>query len=160
MTAAAISLKNIEFTGLSQVVPIEKPDIGDIVDFDQRVFGARRSQLFRYLHDACPEKCRMLKQDNRIRGFVMGRNGRRFHHIGPLMADSEEVARILLTDSLSRMEGNPAVVDVPEGNPSWIEFLRFAGFAEQRHFIRMFRFENPFPGVLSDQYLIAGPEFG
>lgn len=160
MTTTAISLKNIRLSGLSQVFPIEKSDLADIIAFDQRVFGANRSQLIRYLHDAFPQKCRMVRHENRIRGFVLGRSGTRFHHIGPLMADSEEVARILLADSLIRMEGKPAVVDAPDGGQSWIEFLRSAGFAEQRHFIRMYRYENPFPGLPSEQFLIAGPEFG
>lgn len=160
MTTTAISLKNIRLSELSQVFPIEKSDIADIIAFDQRVFGANRSQLIRYLHNAFPQKCGMVRLENRIRGFVLGRSGTRFHHIGPLMADSEEVARLMLADSLIRLEGKPAVVDVPDGGQSWIEFLRSAGFAEQRHFIRMYRYENPFPGLHSEQFLIAGPEFG
>lgn len=160
MTTKAISVKNIGLSGLSQVFPIEKSDLDDIIAFDQRVFGANRRQLIRYLHDACPEKCRMVKHENQIRGFMMGRIGSGFHHIGPLMADSEEIARILLADSLVCMEGKPAVMDAPDGGQSWIEFLKSAGFTEHRHFIQMYRYENPFPGWPSEQFLIAGPEFG
>ena len=30
----------------------------------------------------------------------------------------------------------------------------------QRHFVRMYKKENSFPGIVDKQYLICGPEFG
>jgi hypothetical protein len=39
----------------------------------------------------------------------------------------------------------------------WLETL---GFVKQRHFIRMYRNDNPYPGISGNHYLIAGPEFG
>jgi len=34
------------------------------------------------------------------------------------------------------------------------------GFTTQRHFIRMYHKDNPYPGIIDKQFLISGPEFG
>jgi len=41
-----------------------------------------------------------------------------------------------------------------------ISWLHSIGFTMQRHFVRMYKKENLFPGIVNKQYLICGPEFG
>ena len=67
---------------------------------------------------------------------------------------------MLIGAVLKRLIGEPVVVDVPEDKEELMSWLTAAGFTKQRHFTRMFRKENPFPGLTSRQYSICGPEFG
>jgi hypothetical protein len=41
-----------------------------------------------------------------------------------------------------------------------IEWLEIIGFEKQRQFTRMYLHNNPFPGIVKNQYLICGPEYG
>ena len=53
----------------------------------------------------------------------------------------------------------PVGLDVPEDREDLIKWLESVGFVKQRHFVRMYLNDNPFPGT-RNQYLISGPEFG
>ncbi len=67
----------------------------------------------------------MLKCNNRLSGFVLGREGSRFHHIGPVMAETNADAKILITKSLSGLIDKPVIIDVPEDKKELIQWLNF-----------------------------------
>lgn len=135
-------------------------DLSDLVEYDQHVFGANRTQLTYFLFKNYPEKCWVLKRNDRIAGIALGREGTRFHHIGPVMASSTEDAKQLVNSSLKQLNGLPVVIDVLDSKTDLIVWLNSIGFEKQRHFIRMYKNENPYPGNPENQYLICGPEFG
>ncbi len=156
------SMKDFSFTTNSSLIPelIHNNDHPQVIALDEHSFGANRTQLIGSLLKEFPGKAWMLKQNNTITGFILGRDGSRFHHIGPLVASTNDEAKLLLAAPLGKLIGQPVVVDVPCNKEDLIDWLSQAGFTKQRHFTRMYKNENPFPGLTSRQYLICGPEFG
>jgi len=140
--------------------PVRLTDVSDIASLDHSVFGAERFYLLNSLLNEFPAKAWMVKQDGRITGYALGRQGVRYHQIGPVFADEFVVARSLIAKALSDLQGQPVVVDIPADKEELIGWLNAKGFVSQRHFVRMYMRVNPFPGRPENQYLICGPEFG
>jgi N-acetylglutamate synthase-like GNAT family acetyltransferase len=154
------SLKNISQQGDALTKPVQKKDISEIIACDKLAFGADRTALIESLVKTYPHKAWMLKRNNSVAGFVLGREGRKYNQIGPVMASSAADAEILITKLLSDSENKPMVADVLNDKQELISWLSSIGFVEQRHFVRMYQHNNPFPGNIDRQYLICGPEFG
>lgn len=127
---------------------------------DGIIFGAERVKLVKYLLQQYPQKGWILLDDNRFEGFVLGRDGFRYHHIGPVVAISTEHAEILISQAMQKLVGQPAVIDVLSDKKELLQFLQNNGFVEQRQFVRMFKEKNHFAGKPELLYAIAGPEFG
>lgn len=150
------------FSFSSHSIPqkIQKNDIPAIIELDEYAFGANRSQLIEALIRNSPEKCFLLKNDNLTTGFVLGRTGNRFHHIGPLIASSTFQALQLMQHTLKGLHGKAIVIDVPADKNEFVNWLTSLGFSKQRYFSRMYQSSNLFPGNPALQHLICGPEFG
>jgi predicted N-acetyltransferase YhbS len=139
---------------------VQPGDISNIIKLDEISFGTNREQLIKYLVREYSGKAWLVKRDAHIGGFVLGREGNKYHHIGPLMATSLEDAKILISKSLNDLINKPVVVDIPSEKQEWMEWLMSIGFVIQRFFTRMYKGNNNFPGRTDKQYLVAGPEFG
>ena len=139
---------------------IQLKDIPEIVAFDELAFGAKRNQLIEFLFKEYPGKAWLLKRNERIVGFALGRDGNNYHHIGPVMASTTIDAKILIKKALMELYNQPVVVDVPYDKEDLLTWLNSIGFIKQRHFVRMYKEKNPYPGIIAKQYLICGPEFG
>jgi len=133
---------------------------GEIIALDEISFGVNRTQLIQFLLTEYPGKTEILKRNERITGFALGRNGNRYHHIGPVVALSSTGAKILITTAINKLTDQPVVIDVLEDKKDLIAWLSSIGFVQQRYFIRMYKNENTFPGITAKQYCIAGPEYG
>ena len=131
-----------------------------MVTFDEIVFGANRKPLIESLIREYPGKAWVLKRNGRITGIALGRNGNKYHHVGPVLASNATDAKILIAESLKRLVHQPVVVDVLCDKEELVEWLVSIGFIKQRQFTRMYKNVNPFPGVIDKQFLICGPEFG
>jgi ribosomal protein S18 acetylase RimI-like enzyme len=140
--------------------PIKEGDIEEIIALDTQVFGASRRQLVEWLLKQYPDKAFVSKQDNRITGFALGRDGNSYHQVGPVVASTIEEAKALIEKAINRLINQPIVVDVLNDKKDLINWLSSMGFVKQREFIRMYKKENPYPGITGKQYLICGPEFG
>lgn len=127
---------------------------------DEKVFGVDRSKLITYYVGQYPNKAWILEEENSIRGFALGRDGYRYHHIGPVIADTAEHAIALITQALEKLIGKPVVIDVLSDKPDVIKLLEKCGFIEQRRFVRMYKEENTFASDTEKIFAIAGPEFG
>ena len=134
--------------------------IEEIIDYDQKNYGVDRSQLITYLIREYPESAWMIKDKGKVAGFVLGRNGSRFHHLGPMTADSVEISKALFSHILPNFNGQPLVADVSGNQPEMLEWLKTAGFILSRSFMRMYFEVNCIVEVPEKQFLISGPEFG
>ena len=139
---------------------IQSKDIPDIIALDELVFGANRAQLIQSLVEEYPGKAALVKQDNKITGFALGRGGNKYHHIGPVVASNPTDAKILIANALQKLTHQAVIVDVLDDKEETLTWLNSIGFVKQRHFIRMYKKENTRPGITGNQYLIGGPEFG
>jgi GNAT superfamily N-acetyltransferase len=132
----------------------------DIIDFDQKTYGINRKNLLQYLYQQSPETVRAIKEEKSTRGYIMGRPGTNFHQLGPLIAESTDRAINLISSVLPILEDQAIVVDVLADKKDLIDWLIRQGFGAQRELIRMYYKANPYPGLLTKQYLISGPELG
>ncbi len=140
--------------------PVEEKHIQEIIALDKLIFGANRTQLIESLIREYPGKAWLLKRNNLVTGFALGRKGKKFHQIGPVVSSNTTEAKILITQALKGLSNQSVVVDVLCDKEDLLNWLNPIGFTKQRNFVRMYKNENPFPGVIDKQYLICGPEFG
>jgi Acetyltransferase (GNAT) domain len=140
--------------------PVQAEHVREIIELDEFIFGAKRAQLITSVINEYPGKAWLLKRNNHITGFVLGRNGNKCHYIGPGVASTTIDAKILITQALNNLTNRPVVLDVPADKDDLLSWLYSIGFIKQRHFMRMYKKENLLPKTTSKQYLIAGPEFG
>ena len=160
MTNTTMQALPVEEHQTSLPQSIGPSDITAVVAFDEIIFGANRDALIQFLTEKYPDKALMLKENNKITGIALGRSGNRYHHIGPVLTSNTFDAKILISEALKTLIGQPAVVDVMVDKQELVEWLQSIGFINQREFIRMYRGHNAFPGVIEKQFLICGPEFG
>ena len=135
-------------------------DIKAITEFDEIVFGANRTKLIEYFTVEYFHKAWLLKRDNKLTAFALGREGNKFHHIGPVMGETIDDVKILISKTLKEITDQPVVVDILNDKIELINWLQSLGFTRQREFVRMYKNENPFPGLTEKYFLICGPEFG
>lgn len=161
-----LELVNLSFEGLqvikNEITPqlVEKEDIPAIIEFDKLTFGADRAGLIQYLVNNFPQKSWCIKQNHEIAGYALGREGNRYHRIGPVSAQSSAYAKILIGQALGNLSGKPIVIDILNEKKELIDWLYSLGFIEKRYFTRMYQYKNPFPGRFDLLQVIAGPEFG
>ena len=135
-------------------------DFSAVVSLDEMALGIKREKLIAYYMHQYPGKALVLEEDNDIKAFVLGRDGYRYHHIGPIVAATSAQAILLLKQAFAALSGQPVVVDVPGDKKEMLQILEELNFTRQRQFIRMYRNENQFAGNLNKLFAIAGPEFG
>jgi predicted N-acetyltransferase YhbS len=144
----------------SEIRSIENSDIPEIARLDQLAFGSNRTWLFQRVFKNLPGQSWMSVHDGRISGFLLGRVGTRFNHIGPLVADSMDNAKALLAQVSKDLSGKPVVMDIPEAKPDWLAWVSELGFSQQRSLSRMYLNKN-LPSKKGDSlFAIMGPELG
>lgn len=141
-------------------VQILPEDLPEVIEYDKTVFGADRSALIKILYENYPELAFLIRENNKVIGFCLGRRGARFTQIGPVFAGSTEGAQTLIQSVSEHLSGQAVVVDIHANKPSLKAWLEGQGFVSQRPFDRMYLDQNPHPGTMENQYLISGPELG
>jgi hypothetical protein len=155
------SMTNLSFeddTTLAESIRLK--DSEEIVALDEHVFGTNRRQLIESLINRYPHKAWLLKRNNSIAGFALGRDGNKYHQVGPVCGSTINDVKMLIRRALKELIYQPVVIDVLSEKEDLISWLHSIGFTMQRHFVRMYKKENLFPGIVNKQYLICGPEFG
>jgi GNAT superfamily N-acetyltransferase len=125
---------------------------------DEQVTGADRRRLLlrlfgEQLHSVC-----VVRDEDRVRGFLAARPGRRAVQLGPCVA-SPEAGPLLLADSFRRYGGQYVYLDVPVSHAAATQLAQAQGLTVQRHLTRMCRGT---PSRERDDWLwaSAGPEKG
>jgi GNAT superfamily N-acetyltransferase len=147
---------------------MSEDDFDEVLRRDPDVFGADRRTLLHMLRAQAPEYA-SVTGGNRIDGYMFGRHGHAFEHIGPVVACDESTARHLVSTCLAQHDHRAFVIDVPlrshrstkvEPCLSWVDWLESVGFVLQRPFVRMCRGRQRFEERADEIFAIAGPEFG
>jgi hypothetical protein len=152
----------IQTTSHSPVLakPINPADLPRMSSFDQPIFGADRHSLLHWTLTGTPHLAFVVKQENIITGYCLGREGHSFTQIGPVIAHDISIAKTLVTSALTHCSNKPVILDIPHHTPEWHAWLTAIGFTGQRPFIRMYRGSNTSRGIPEKQFAILGPEFG
>jgi GNAT superfamily N-acetyltransferase len=140
--------------------PLVHDDWLKIHDMDTRAFGASRATLLERLAVDAPEYARVVERHGRLHGYLLGRHGHVREHLGPLVADSTETATLLIESALATHPDRRVLMDVPDDQRTFRDWLTQAGFAIERPFLRMHRGALAAPGQPSRVFAVAGPEFG
>ena len=134
-------------------------DLDAIARLDVRVFGAERRRLLTYLIRSEPRRALLAEAAGNLAGFVLARPGRVALQIGPLVAQSPNIAVLLLAQALVGASG-PVSIDVPDRQSEFREMLQTGGFEPVRRFTRMVQAAPDKLGDMAGCFAIAGPEFG
>lgn len=148
------SLRNAAGKKHPAVREVRERDWPLLLTMDRAAFGASREMLLRSLWTRLPEAGLVFQSGNTIRGFLLGREGRESRQLGPLIADSAEVAKALLETALGRVAA-PLYIDLADHAPELAQ-----GFEYQRPFTRMVHGAQGAPGNERAVFLVAGPELG
>jgi GNAT superfamily N-acetyltransferase len=157
MECASVSLEEYSHP---EIRPMTSDDLADVIAMDHTVFGAPRAQVLEWMYDGAPEYALVARRGVALAGYMFGRHGHEFEHLGPIIAVDGGVAEQMAGACLSRHRGRAFIVDAMCHTGPWTEFLEQAGFREQRSFIRMHRGGRPPFGLPREQFAILGPEFG
>jgi len=145
---------------LADVRPMTADDLVRVLAWDEQIFGAPRTEMLRWMQDGAPHYAWIASREGAIVGYMFGRHGFRFEHLGPIVAADVAVATHLVTACLSHHPGREFAIDAPTLSPAWMHALAEMGFREQRPFIRMQRGGQPPFGEPDQQFAVLGPEFG
>lgn len=140
------------------VRPMADGDMEAVVAWDRLVFGADRRALFDALRGGAPEYA-WVSGHGELDGYLFGRHGHDFEHLGPLVAHSEATSQQLVTACLHAHADRPYILDVPQ-HGSWTAWLESLSFTVQRPFTRMYRGERRYRERRDQMFAIMGPEFG
>jgi len=143
--------------GASGVRAMTRADLEAVLALDREAFGADRAAVLRWEFEGGPAW--LAEGRDGLAGYCFRRAGRRFSHMGPLVARDVDAARRLLGAALAEARDAGAIVDVPAAS-AWLSALTKRGFREQRPLIRMYRGGAQPPGRPDLQLAILGPEFG
>lgn len=138
--------------------PLLPTDLPQTIILDRIAFGAERTLLLNRLMEE--NKGYVVEKDHQIVAYALGRQGRRFFQIGPLIGNNWMEAQQLIGYICNEVAGQPIAIDVLADKTLLIEWLESLGFVFQRPLFRMFLVQNAAPGQPHRQYCIAGPEFG
>ena len=156
-TSSNISLIN-ESKGKTKL--IGRQSLPEVLKLDNKISGYDRTYLLQTVFQNYPEKAFLIKRSNNLDGYIFGRDGNLSNYIGPAYARSINSAKVLISKALSSIDNKPVAIDVLQDKKDLIEWLESIGFVKQRQFMRMYQKSNPYTGIVKNQYLISGPEFG
>jgi Acetyltransferase (GNAT) domain len=143
----------------NRVRPVSAGDMGEIAQLDALATGLDRRAMLEWLHEGASDlACRT--HSHTLDGYVLGRRGHNFIHLGPLIARSVADALALVRTCVARHPGEHIIVDAADDQPGWREGLEAMGFGAQRPFGRMYR--GTWRPTVDARLLFAsiGPEFG
>jgi GNAT superfamily N-acetyltransferase len=130
-----------------------------LCEYDASVFGADRSHILGRLRGRLPEAEFCVWRGGHVVGFLLGRMGRRAAQLGPLVAESEEIACTLLAQALETVSA-PAYIDFVDDKPLTARWLATAGFVAERPLTRMLLKRKESFQDTTQTYAVVGPEFG
>lgn len=157
---AAANVPEDAFAGAASTLavrPMADADLAAVFAMDRAAFGADRSELLRAFRRGAADYA-WVAGDDAIDGFLLGRHGHAFEHLGPLVAREESVARRLVDSCLAAHPGRPFILDAPP-HAEWRDWLASRQFTVQRPFVRMYRGPRKHEEMLDGIFAIAGAEF-
>lgn len=156
--AAQVSIERGPPAGVA-IEPLSAAHWPQVLHYDAAAFGGDRASLLKALQHGQPDLAFVARREGALVGYAFGREGRFATQIGPIVADTPDVARDLSVAALGSVRG-PMMIDVPDHQRDFCSWLLRGGFEKQRGFTRMLRGRSePFdrPHVIM---AITGPEFG
>jgi GNAT superfamily N-acetyltransferase len=148
-----------------EVRSLAATDVPSVAASDTRVFQAKRAAVVEWTWEQAPQYA-VVAGTGDVPEYCLGRPGRLFDQIGPIVARDHETAGAMLDAVVHASAGRPLLVDAFDSRKTFVARLAGHGFQAQRPLYRMCR-----PGRLrfADHdhraggltgFAILGPEFG
>ncbi len=143
-------------SGIRSVAPADLPAI---TAYDRARSGMDRPALLTHLAARQPDAAWVVEAAGRLKGFVMGREGRTASSIGPVVADDEATGLALIAKAAASVPG-PFIIDVPGAHAEIRQWLEHQGAVSPRGYVRMTL--GAASGLDDPRHLfaLAGPELG
>jgi GNAT superfamily N-acetyltransferase len=126
-------------TTRSYVRPVTPDDIFAIEDFDRLHFPAPRAKFLRaWLAPSSTRQTEGYFEDGRLRGYGTVRRCVTGWKIGPLFAETPDIAQSLLATLVTPAGTDPIFIDVPAPNGPAVEMVRHLGFTPAFETARMY----------------------
>jgi hypothetical protein len=144
-----LAYRNVRFRGVvgghvgANVSSVSGLQFDQLNDYDRRFFPARRPRFLMEWISQEDSVALAIIQDARITGYGMLRACRAGYKIGPLFADSEQVAEELLGALAANVPGQLITLDVPESNPAAVALAERHGMTTIFETARMYTKEPP-----------------
>ena len=139
--------------------PLTPEDLPAVLAYDRALSGMERPALLAHLASRQPALAWIAETEGRLDGFVLGREGRTAHSIGPVMADNEAVGLALIAKAASSVPG-PFIIDVPDAHAEIRKWLERQGAVSPRGYMRMTLGIAPGLDDPGHVFALAGPELG
>ena len=148
-----LAYRNIRFQGVVQAIaqgatrstilnasalPFEP-----LFDYDRQCFPAARERFLTSWLGQPGAIAQVAVRDAQVAGYGVLRRCRTGCKIGPLFADSDEIAGDLFDALVARIPGEVVVLDVPEINPAAVELAERHGMTSVFETARMYTQESP-----------------
>ncbi len=134
-------------------------DLEALTGFDQPIFGGDRCKILWNLHQRQPTWAFLAEHGGSIVGYVLGREGREADQVGPLVAETPQIAIALAHRALALLPRR-VYMDVADHHPALMTWLAGMGLAPQRSYTRMFLGTSHPLDDPERIFTIAGPELG
>jgi GNAT superfamily N-acetyltransferase len=145
--------------GTDEVRSLRSADWPAVLALDACAFGCDRAPLLERLRRRSGVFSCVLEDQGRIRGFLLGRDGRVASQLGPIVAEDEPAAVALASWASARLDA-PVIVDALERHRGFAAWLEAGGFARERPYTRMALARDRLFGEPAQTFAIAGPELG
>jgi Acetyltransferase (GNAT) domain/Acetyltransferase (GNAT) family len=158
--------RNIRYAGVvtsdapadPRIVEIDAADT-DLVAYDSRLFPVPRAAFLHRWIATPGHRTLAWREDGTIRGYGTIRPCREGHKIGPLFADTPEIAEALFAALAAPNRDTPVILDVPEPNPDGLALAERHAMRPVFETARMYR--GPAPDLpLGNIYGITTFELG
>ncbi|MGE4280686.1 MAG: GNAT family N-acetyltransferase [Magnetospirillum sp.] len=137
------------------------PDISfaEIDSFDRCFFPAPRSTfLVRWLEQPGAHVLG-IRQDDMLAGYGVARPCRKGFKLGPVFADTPDIAERLIGSLMAKIEGEPVALDIPEPNEAGLKLAAKFGLSESFGCARLYY--GPAPDLpLNGIFGVTSFEFG
>ncbi len=139
--------------------PMTPFDLPAVEAFDRNLSGMERPALLAHLAVRQPGLAFVAEGEGRLRGFVLGREGRSAASVGPVVAENEAIGLALISRAAAAIPG-PFIIDVPDAHRDVRRWLEAQGAVSPRGYMRMTlgtarKLDRP-----GHVFALAGPELG
>jgi len=142
-----------------EVRPLIDSDWPALLRLDAVAFGCDRAPLLSRLRTRSGSFACVAGEGGRLRGFLLGREGRIATQLGPIVAQDEDTAATLASWATARL-APPVIVDALQRHARFSRWLAATGFKKERSYTRMALGQDELFGDPGRMIAIAGPELG
>src|SRR5262245_39036086 len=160
-----VRVAHLEPRAQTLVRPLIDADLAAVIEQDRKTFGGMRGSLVEWAFHGATRYARTIRSDDGAMQYCLGRPGRLFDQIGPVIANDDATAHALVRAAVAEAGERHVVIDAFDERPAFAGALRADGFVVERPLVRMCRRPDARFAARSrlqavpQQFAILGPEF-